>query len=75
MRKYREILININSRKAAGPDEISPKIVNIIDSHVTNTINSDLKRNVFSDSAKGVFLTNELRVTGYELQVTVYCTS
>ena len=75
MRKYREILRNINSRKAAGPDEISPKTVNIIDSHLTNTINSDLKRNAFSDSTKGVFLTNELRVTGYELRVTVYCTS
>ena len=51
-----KILRNINSRKATGPDKIPPKIVkmlvNIIDSHLTNIINSDLKRNAFSDSAK-----------------------
>ena len=42
-----KILRNINSRKATGPDKIPPKIVkmlaNIIDSHLTNIINSDLK--------------------------------
>ena len=51
-----EILRNINSRKAPGQDKISSKIVkmlaNIIDSHLTDIINSDLKRNAFSDSAK-----------------------
>ena len=51
-----KILRNINSRKAAGPDKTLPKNVkmsaNIIDSHLTNIINSDLKRNAFSDSAK-----------------------
>ena len=51
-----KILININSRKATGPDKILSKIVkmsaNIIDSHLTNIINSNLKRNAFSDSAK-----------------------
>ena len=47
---------SINYRKATGPDKIPPKIVktstNIIDSHLTNIINSDLKINAFSDSAK-----------------------
>ena len=47
---------NINSRKTAGPHKVPPKIVkmsaNIIDSHMINIINSDLKRNAFSDSAK-----------------------
>ena len=38
-----KILRNINSRKMSA---------NIIDSHLTNIINSDLKRNAFSDSAK-----------------------
>ena len=51
-----EILRNINSRKAPGQDKILSKIVkmlaNIVDSHLTDIINSDLKRNVFSDSAK-----------------------
>ena len=51
-----KILRNINSRKATGPDKIPPKIVkmsaNIIDSHLTNIINSDVKRNAFSNSAK-----------------------
>ena len=50
-----KILRSINSRKATGPDKIPPKIVkmsaNIIDSHLTNVINSDLKINAFSDSA------------------------
>ena len=61
---------NINSRKATRPDKIPPKIVkmsaNIIDSHLTNMINSDLKRNAFSNSAKvasirPVFKDKELR--------------
>ena len=47
---------NINSRKAAGPDKAPPKnakmSANIIDSHLTNIINSDLKRNAFSNSKK-----------------------
>ena len=51
-----KILRNINSRKATGPDKIPPRIVkmsaNIFDSHLTNIINSDFKRNAFSDSAK-----------------------
>ena len=51
-----KVLRNINSRKATGSDKFPPKIVrmsaNIIDSHLTNIINSDLKRNAFSDSAK-----------------------
>ena len=51
-----KILRNINFRKATGPDKIPPKIVkmseNIIDFHLSNIINSDLKRNSFSDSAK-----------------------
>ena len=51
-----KILRNINSRKATGPDKIPLKIVkmlaNIIDCHLTNIINSNLKRNTFSDSAK-----------------------
>ena len=51
-----KVLRNINSRKATGPDKIPPKIIkmsaNNIDSHLTNIINNDLKRNVFSDSAK-----------------------
>ena len=45
-----------NSRKATGPNKIPPKVVkmsaNIIDSHLTNITNSDLKRNAFSDVAK-----------------------
>ena len=65
-----KILRNINSRKATRPDKIPPKIVkmsaNIIDSHLTNMINSDLKRNAFSNSAKvasirPVFKDKELR--------------
>ena len=51
-----KILRNINSRKVTGPDKILPKVfkmsANIIDSHLANIINGDLKRNAFSDSAK-----------------------
>ena len=51
-----KILRNVNSKKATGPDKIPPKIVkmlaDIINSHLTNVINSDLKRKAFSDSAK-----------------------
>ena len=55
VQQINKILRNINSRKATGPDKIPPKIVKMstnIDSHLTNIINSDLKRNAFSDSAK-----------------------
>ena len=51
-----KILRNINSRKVTGPDKILSKVfkmsANIIDSHLANIINGDLKRNAFSDSAK-----------------------
>ena len=51
-----KILRNINSKKATGPDKIHPQIIEmsakIFDSHLTNIINSDLKRNAFPDSAK-----------------------
>ena len=51
-----KILRNINSRKVTGPDKILPKVfkmsANIIESHLANIINGDLKRNAFSDSAK-----------------------
>ena len=54
--KVNKILRNINFRKAAEADKIPPKIVNtstnIINSHLTNKINNDLKRNAFSNSAK-----------------------
>ena len=43
-------------KKATGPDKIPPKNVsvyaNIIDSHLTNTINSDLLKDSFSEYAK-----------------------
>ena len=45
-----------NSRKATGPNKVPPKVVkmsaNIVDSHLINITNSDLKRNAFSDVAK-----------------------
>ena len=46
----------MNSRKATGPGKIPWKIVkilaNIIDCHLINIINRDLKRNSISDSTK-----------------------
>ena len=67
-----KILRNINSRKATGPDKIPPKIVkmsaNIIDSHLTNIINSDLKRNAFSDSAKVASICPMFKEKGKELR-------
>ena len=49
-------LRNINSRNATGPDKIPPKIdkmlANIIDSHLTNINNSNLKRNAFQTQQK-----------------------
>ena len=51
-----KILRNINSREAAGPDKIPPKIVkmsaNIIDFHLTNIINSRLKKMPFQTQQK-----------------------
>ena len=51
-----------NSRKATGPGKIPPKIVkmsaNIMDSHLTNIINSDVKRNAFPDLASSLSLSN-----------------
>ena len=59
---------HLNPKKATAPDKIPFKIVklaaNIIDSHLTNTINNDLSRNFFSNSAKvasvrPIFKTND----------------
>ena len=51
-----KLLKNINIKKATGPDTIPPKLVklsaNIVDSHLCNIINKDLKSNYFSDGAK-----------------------
>ena len=71
-----KILRNINSRKATGSDKIPPKIVkmsaNIIDSHLTNTINSDLKRNAFSDSAKVASIRPIFKVKGERTEIKNY---
>ena len=67
---------NINSRKATGPDKIPPKIVkilaNIIDSHLTNIINSNLKRNAFSDSAKVVSIRPIFKGKGERTEIQIY---
>ena len=71
-----KILRNINSRKATGPDKIPPKIVkilaNIIDSHLTNIINSNLKRNAFSDSAKVVSIRPIFKGKGERTEIQIY---
>ena len=50
------IIKEVDLKKATGPDKIPPKIVklsaNVIDSHLTNLINSDIKKNSFSEGAK-----------------------
>ena len=59
-----------------GSDKIPPKIVkmsaNIIDSHLTNTINSDLKRNAFSDSAKVASIRPNFKVKGERTEIKNY---
>ena len=46
----------LNPREATGPDGIPVKILkiarNVIDSHLTNIINRDIKENKFSEDAK-----------------------
>ena len=50
------IIKGINPKKATGPDKIPPKIVklsaNVVDSHFTNIIINDIKRDCFSDDGK-----------------------
>ena len=51
-----KIIKELDPKKAAGFDEIPPKIVkmsaNVIDSHSANIINNDSTKNVFSEKAK-----------------------
>ena len=51
-----KIIKSLNPRKATGPDGIPVKILriarNVIDSHLTNIINRDIKENKFSEDAK-----------------------
>ena len=51
-----KIIQSLNPRKATGPDGIPVKILriarNVIDSHLTNIINRDIKENKFSEDAK-----------------------
>ena len=51
-----KIIKSLNLRKATGPDGIPVKILkiarNVIDSHLTNIINRDIKENKFSEDAK-----------------------
>ena len=50
------LLKSVNTRKNTGPDNIPPKLVklsaNVIDSHLCNIINKDLKNSTFPDAAK-----------------------
>ena len=66
----------MNSRKSTGPDKIPPKIVkmsaNVIDSHLTNIINSDLKRNAFSDSAKVASIRRIFKEKGERTEIKNY---
>ena len=50
------IIKSLNPRKATGSDGVPVKILkiarNVIDSHLTNIINRDIKENIFSEDAK-----------------------
>ena len=50
----------LNPREATGPDGIPVKILkiarNVIDSHLTNIINRDIKQSKFSEDAKTVLV-------------------
>ena len=71
-----QILRNIYSGKATGPDKISPKIVkmsaNIVYSHLPNISNSDLKRNAFSDSAKVASIRPIFKGKGERTEIKTY---
>ena len=71
-----EILRYVNSREATWPDKIPPKIVkmlaNNIDSHFTNIINSDLKRNAFPDSAKVASIRSIFKGKGERTEIKNY---
>ena len=51
-----KIIKSLNPRKATGPDGIPAKVLkiarNVINSHLTNIINRDIKENKFSEDAK-----------------------
>ena len=51
-----KIIKSLNPRKATGPDGIPVKILkitrNVIDSHLTNIVNRDIKENKFLEDAK-----------------------
>ena len=51
-----KIVKSLNPRKATGPDYISVKNLkiarNVIDSHLTNILNREIKENKFSEDAK-----------------------
>ena len=50
------VLKSVNTKKATGPDNISPKLVklsvNVLDSHLCNIINEGLQNSSFPDAAK-----------------------
>ena len=51
-----EIIKSLNQRKATGPDDFPVKILkiarNVLDSHLANIVNRDIKENKFSEDAK-----------------------
>ena len=66
LEQINQVIKELNAKKATGPDKIPPKIVsvsaNIIDSHLTNTINSDLLKDSFSEYAKTASVRNAIRL-------------
>ena len=71
-----EILRNITSRKATGPDKTPPIIVkmsaDIIVSRLTDITNSDFKRNTFSDSAEVASLRPIFKGKGEKTEIKNY---
>ena len=55
-----DIIKSLDISKSTGPDQIPPKFVkiaaDIIDEHLTNIINFDIKRNSFPENAKTAYI-------------------
>ena len=75
--KVNKILRKVNSKKATWLDKIPPKIVkmsaNIINSHLTNIINSNLKQKAFSDSAKVASIHPIFKGKGERTEIKITC--
>lgn len=68
--EIKKIIKELGPKKATGLEKIPPKLVkmsaDVIDSHLANIVNNDIRKNIFSEKANAAFVTPIFKKSEYE---------